>query len=125
MLGRPPKYHNQKLVRNGETFDSLKEYKRYLELCLLVKAGQIDGLQRQVRFVLIPEQREPDIIGARGGVTKGRLLERRCEYIADFVYTYNGKTVVEDTKSEATKTKDYIIKRKLMLYVNGIKICEV
>ena len=125
MLGRPSKYHNQKIVRNGETFDSLKEYKRYLELCLLVKAGKIDKLQRQVRFILIPEQREPDTIGARGGVTKGRLIERKCEYVADFVYTYNGKTVVEDTKSEATKTKDYVIKRKLLLWVHGIRISEV
>ena len=125
MIGRPSKYKNQKIEKNGEVFDSIKEYKRYLELCLLVKAGKIDGLQRQVRFILIPDQREPDIIGKRGGITKGRLIERKCEYVADFVYTYNGQTVVEDTKSEATKTKDYIIKRKLMLWVHGIKICEI
>lgn len=119
------KYNNKKIIRGGETFDSLKEYKRYLELCLLAKAGKIDDLKRQVRFTLIPEQREPDIIGPRGGVTKGRVIEKKCEYVADFVYNYNGKTVVEDTKSEATKTKDYIIKRKLMLWVHKIRIVEI
>lgn len=119
------KYNNKKIIRGGETFDSLKEYKRYLELCLLAKAGKIDDLKRQVRFTLIPEQREPDIIGPRGGVTKGRIIEHKCEYVADFVYNYNGKTVVEDTKSEATKTKDYIIKRKLMLWVHKIRIVEI
>lgn len=117
------KYNNKKIVRNGETFDSLKEYKRYLELCLLAKAGKIDDLKRQVRFTLIPEQREPDIIGPRGGVTKGRVIEKKCEYVADFVYNYNGKTVVEDTKG--VKTKEYIIKRKLMLWVHNIKIIEI
>lgn len=117
------KYNNKKIIRGGETFDSLKEYKRYLELCLLAKAGKIDDLKRQVRFTLIPEQREPDIIGPRGGVTKGRVIERKCEYVADFVYTHNGKTIVEDTKG--VKTKEYIIKRKLLLWVHNIRIIEI
>lgn len=125
MRGRSNKYLNHKVERNGEVFDSIKEYKRYLELCLLLKAGKIDDLKRQVKFTLIPDQREPDIIGPLGGVKKGRIIERKCEYVADFVYTYNGKTIVEDTKSEATKTKDYIIKRKLMLWVHGIRIIEI
>jgi hypothetical protein len=50
-------------------------------------------------------------------------LERECSYVADFVFQENGKMVVEDTKG--VKTKDYIIKRKLMLYVHGIRIKEV
>ena len=54
---------------------------------------------------------------------KGKLLERECAYIADFVYTENGKIVVEDTKG--LRTKDYIIKRKLMLYVHNIRVREV
>lgn len=105
------------------TFDSRKEFRRYEELQLLQQAGEIKNLRRQVKFVLIPTQREPNIIGPRGGVKKGRLLERECAYIADFVYTENGETVVEDTKG--MKTKDYIIKRKLMLYVHNIRIREV
>ena len=117
------KYNNRKVRRDGLTFDSKKEHKRYNELLLLEQAGEIANLRRQVKFVLIPTQRGPKIIGPRGGVKKGKLLERECAYIADFVYTENGKIVVEDTKG--LRTKDYIIKRKLMLYVHNIRIREV
>jgi len=73
---------------------------------------------------LIPAQREPDVIGVKGGVKKGKVIEKECSYIADFVYNdEDGDLIVEDTKG--IKTKDYIIKRKLMLYVHGIKITEV
>lgn len=117
------KYHNRKITRDGVTFDSRKELRRYEELQLLQQAGEIANLRRQVKFVLIPTQREPSKIGTRGGVKKGRLIERECAYIADFVYTENGKIVVEDTKG--LRTKDYIIKRKLMLYVHNIRVREV
>jgi len=117
------KYKNKKIVVNGITFDSKKEADRYNELLLLETAGLISNLQRQVKFVLIPTQREPDTTGSRGGIRKGKVIEKECVYIADFVYTEDGKTVVEDTKG--FKTKDYIIKRKLMLYIHGIRIQEV
>lgn len=117
------KYYSKKVTRDGMTFDSVKEYKRYCELRLLEKAGEISNLQRQVEFELIPAQREPDTKGVRGGVKKGKTIEQKCCYVADFVYKENGKTVVEDTKG--FRTKDYIIKRKLMLWVHGIKIREV
>ena len=80
------KYHNRKITRDGETFDSLKEYRRFCELKLLLRAKKISDLQRQVKFVLIPTQREPGEIGVRGGVKKGRIIEQECSYIADFVY---------------------------------------
>jgi hypothetical protein len=51
------------------------------------------------------------------------VVERACAYVADFVYTENGKKIVEDTKG--FKTKDYIIKRKLMLWVHGIRVKEI
>lgn len=117
------KYHSRKVVRDGDTFDSVKEYRRFCELSLLQRAGAITGLQRQVEFELIPTQREPDTVGVRGGIKKGKVIELGVKYVADFVYTENGKQVVEDTKG--FKTKDYIIKRKLMLYVHGIKIREI
>ena len=117
------KYRSKKITQNGITFDSLKEYRRFCELSLLERAGQITNLQRQVTYLLIPCQYAPDIIGKRGGVKRGKLLEREVSYVADFVYTQDGKQVVEDTKG--FKTKDYIIKRKLMLWVHGIKIKEV
>lgn len=117
------KYNSRKIERDGMTFDSLKEYRRFCELRLLEKAGQVTDLQRQVKFELIPAQYEPDTIGKRGGVKRGKLLERECSYVADFVYTQDGKRIVEDTKG--FKTKDYIIKRKLVLWVHGISIKEV
>lgn len=119
------KYGNKKIVYNGETFDSKKEYNRWLELKLLERSGKITDLKRQVKYVLIPAQREPDIIGKRGGRKPGKLIENECAYIADFVYWDNelDKQVVEDTKG--FRTKDYIIKRKLMLHTHGIRIVEV
>ena len=117
------KYHNKKILIDGQLFDSKKEGYRYRELRFLEKTGQITNLQRQVKYTLIPAQREPDTIGKRGGVIKGKLIEREVSYIADFVYRENGELVVEDTKG--IKTKDYIIKRKLMLYVHRIRIKEI
>lgn len=117
------KYGSRKITRDGETFDSQKEYRRFCELSLLERAGAITELKRQVEFELIPAQREPDTVGVRGGVKRGKTLELAVKYVADFVYKENGKTVVEDTKG--FKTKDYIIKRKLMLWVHGIRIKEI
>lgn len=117
------KYHSRKITRDGMTFDSIKEYRRFCELSLLEKAGAIHDLKRQVEFVLIPAQREPDTIGKRGGVIKGKTIELAVKYVADFVYTENGKQIVEDTKG--FKTKDYILKRKMMLYFHGIRINEI
>ena len=117
------KYHSKKVTFDGETFDSLHEHKRFCELRLLQRAGKITDLQRQVKFVLIPTQREPDKIGVRGGVKKGNVIEQECAYLADFTYyTDAGDYVVEDTKG--CRTQDYIIKRKLMLYIHGIRIQE-
>jgi hypothetical protein len=119
------KYGNKKLTIDGETWDSQKEYQRWCELRLLERCGKIQDLKRQVPFLLIPTQREPGTTGPRGGFHPGKLLEKECTYVADFAYIENGEKVVEDTKSEATKTEAYIIKRKLMLYKYGIRIREV
>lgn len=108
------KYQAQKCEFNGEKFDSRKELQRYLELRLLERSGQITDLKRQVKFELIPAQKGP----------KGKCLERAVTYIADFVYQdENGRTVVEDTKG--IKTKEYVIKRKLLLWRYGIRIEEI
>ena len=122
------KYNNRKIKVNGEVYDSIKEYTRYRELRLLEKAGAITDLQRQVKFVLIPAQYETyERYGKRGQRLKDgrKCVEKECSYYADFVYIENGKKVVEDTKSDATKTKDFIIKRKLMLMVHGIRVREI
>lgn len=117
------KYGAKKTLVDGIEFDSKKEAKRYSELKLLEKAGIIQDLRMQVKYLLIPAQREPDTVGKRGGRIRGKLLEREVSYVADFVYEENGKTVVEDTKG--MRTKEYILKRKMMLYVHGIRIREV
>lgn len=116
------KYGNRKVEVNGITFDSVKEANRYRELLLLERAGTIQNLELQKKFVLIPTQREPDKYGHIG---KGKVIERECAYIADFVYidTETGRIIVEDTKG--FRTKDYIIKRKLMLSEYGIRITEI
>lgn len=119
------KYNNLKTYRDGIAFDSKREAIRYTQLKLLLDAGEISDLERQVKFVLIPTQREPDIIGPRGGRKPGKLIEKECFYVADFVYIDNrtGEKVIEDTKG--MRTPDYLIKRKLMLKVHGIRIREI
>lgn len=106
------------------TFDSKKEMQRFVELRYMEQAGLISDLQRQVKFVLIPAQREPDTVGKRGGVKKGKTIEKEVSYIADFTYTdKEGRFIVEDVKG--VKTPEYVIKRKMMLYFHKIRIQEV
>ena len=122
------KYHSRKVTVNGITYDSKKEAYRHQELLLLERSGAISHLQRQVEFELIPAQREPDVPGKRGGIVKrGKIVERKCSYVADFVYTEDGRTVVEDVKGykQGTAYDVFVIKRKLMLFVYGIRIREV
>lgn len=116
------KYHSKKITFNGEKFDSKKEFQRWQELRLLEKVGAIQNLRRQVKFELIPTQRGPDITGPHGGEKAGKVIEYPICYIADFVYQRDGKQVVEDVKG--VKTDAYIMKRKLMLWIHGIRILE-
>ena len=108
---RKNKYNNN---GNGS---SIKERKRGAELEILQRAGIISDLQKQVTYELIPAHYE--VVNG-----KRKCIERACTYRADFVYydVENKQLVVEDSKG--FRTKDYIIKRKLMLYVHGIKIKE-
>lgn len=129
MTGSGKKYGNAKSEVDGEIFDSRKEARRYMELQWLLKAGTIKDLRRQVRFVLVPAQREPDEIGPRGGRKPGKLIEKEVAYMADFVYTdtETGETVVEDVKGYkgGGAYAVFSLKRKLMLYVHGIRIREI
>lgn len=118
------KYHNRKVrTPDGIVHDSRKEAVRWNELKLLEMAGEITELKRQVKFVLIPNQYEPVASGKNGNKVRWKVVEREVSYIADFTYNENGKLVVEDTKG--VRTKDYIIKRKLLLWVHHIRIKEV
>ena len=121
------KYGNHKITRDGMTFDSIKEYRRWCELSLLERAGEITGLERQVKYVLIPALYAPDTTTARGKIKRGQLLERECSYVADFRYTQGGETVVEDVKGykKGQAYALFALKRKLMLSVHGIMVKEV
>lgn len=107
------KYNAKKTTVDGITYDSRKEAQRAQELRLMLKAGIISNLREQVPYELIPAQKNE----------YGKVIERAVIYKADFVYDENGKTVVEDTKG--VRTKEYILKRKLLLYMYGIRIREV
>ena len=107
------KYHSKKLDTPDGKFDSKKEYQEWLKLKALEKQGLITDLERQVGYVLIPAQYNE----------KGKLIEYPCSYVADFVYKNQGIEIVEDVKG--FKTPEYVIKRKLMLKVHGIRITEV
>ena len=118
------KYSNKKTVIDGIVFDSMREAERYTELKILEKAKEISELQLQVPFMLIEAQYAPDTVTKRGKVKKGKCLEQACKYFADFVYKNTaGEMIVEDVKGK--RTKEYIIKRKLMLERYGIHITEV
>jgi len=109
------KYNAQKCELNGEHFDSLHEMRRWQELKILERAGEIIDLDRQVPFELVPSQRDP--------VTH-KVVEHSVVYKADFCYrTKDGDFVVEDAKG--MRTTAYVIKRKLMLYIHNIRIKEV
>ena len=107
------KYHSCKITFDGQTFDSVREARRYRELSLLQRAGEISDLRTQVKYTLIPSQKKPS-----GGT------ERPVTYTADFVYKNKaGSEVVEDAKG--MRTQQYIIRRKLMLFRLGIEVKEV
>ncbi len=108
------KYNARRCCLDGINFDSKHEMQRYAQLKMLERAGEISDLRLQVKYQLIPRQDD----------SAGRMLERDVSYIADFVYKDKaGGTVVEDAKGH--RTKDYIIKRKLMLWVHRISVREV
>lgn len=113
------KYHARKVVAQGQVFDSEKEYARYLELKLLEKAGEISGLERQVKYDLIPKQMDEE----------GKMIERPTVYVADFQYRDNntGEFIVEDVKGyrRGQAYAVFSLKRKLLLWRYGIRIREV
>lgn len=98
------KYNAVKSVVDGITFDSKLEAKRYSDLKILQRLGEISNLRLQVPYPIIVN--EVSI----------------CKYIADFVYIKNGIEIVEDAKG--VRTKEYMLKKKLMLAIHNITIFE-
>ena len=107
------KYGNEITYFDGKRFDSKSEAQRYIVLKEMEKSGKIKDLRTQVVFELIPSL---ELDGRR---------EKGVKYIADFVYFKDGKEVIEDVKSAPTKTKEFVIKRKLMAYLHNKVVQEV
>jgi len=109
------KYRSQKTEINGIVFDSKKEAKRYEELLLLLKSGEIKDLRLQVEFTL--QEAYTTYTGQR---------VRAIRYKADFSYIdKDGQRVVEDVKSKVTKTQVYAVKKKLLIEKYGVRIVEI
>ena len=106
---KPSKYKNVKTNLDGLSFSSKREARRYADLTLLVRAGEIDSLELQPRFPM---------------KVNGQKV---CTYVADFRYrcVITGKSVIEDVKSPASRTSVYLLKRKLMRAVLGLEIVEI
>lgn len=103
---KKPKYGNVVTTYLEERFDSKKEARRYQELLLMQRAGEIWNLKRQVRYPL-------EVNGIK-----------ICTYVSDFEYDTHGGHVTEDVKGYSGN-RVYIIKRKLMLACFGITIIEI
>lgn len=99
------KYHAQKTVAGGKTYDSKKEANRAMQLRYMEQIGQIQDLQEQVRFILQEEY-----------VNNEGKKVRPISYLADFTYIQNGQKVIEDTKSPATRTQVYLLKKKIVMF---------
>lgn len=84
------KYRNKKVIVDEKEFDSKREGNRYKELKLLERAREIKNLELQPRFLL------------QDSFKKNGRTFRKIEYVADFKYIENGKTIVEDVKGIQT-----------------------
>ena len=113
------KFGARKIRNEWGEFDSRAEMARYIELVQMQRVGLINGLQRQVRYEIIPAIRVQKEIALK---TKTKVVERveekAAHYTCDFQYTQDGVLVIEDAKSEATRReKDYVLRRKLMKHL--------
>lgn len=112
------KYGNVKTERDSLHFDSKKEARRFDDLLLMERAGEIKDLRLQVEFTL----------QAAYTTTTGERV-RAIRYLADFAYYRKAgdgwEYVVEDVKSKPTRTRTYLMKKKLMADRLGLAITEV
>ena len=124
MFQQKNKYHAKKVTFDGITFDSKKEGLYYLRLKDMLRCGEISDLRLQVPYELLPAVYRDEVVHLK---TKDkivpRLVQRAVVYVADFVYTQDGKEIVVDTKG--VRLPDYIIKKKMMLALKGIEITEI
>ena len=108
------KYHSAPAERGELRFDSQEEARRYDELMVMLRTGIISDLRLQPQFTL-----------QESYVSETGERIRAIRYTADFSYKFGGKLVVEDVKSNPTRTKEYLRNRKFMRSKFGIEIQEV
>lgn len=107
---KPRKYKSEPITIDGIRFDSKKEARRWEQLQLLQRAGEISGLERQVK------------IGLEGHCSPIRTpTGRLAHYVADFSYIEKGVRIFEDSKG--FRTPEYLLKRAI-LAAQGIEIRE-
>ena len=110
------KFNSSKVECDGMKFDSQKEYKRYIELTAQMQRGEIQDLQCQVKFELAPKVK----------IAGEKRAKPALRYYADFTYLSNGRLIVEDVKSVATrKLASFRNKKHLMKSVHGIDVIEI
>ena len=110
------KFNATKIEKDGMKFDSVKEYKRYIELTAKMQRGEISELQCQVKFELAPKVK----------IAGEKRAKPALRYFADFIYIKDGQFIVEDVKSAVTrKLASFRNKKHLMKSVHGIDISEV
>lgn len=126
-LTKKTKYGNKKVEYNGLKFDSKKEKDRYIFLKEQERLGNIQDLQLQVKYELIPAIKEEYVEHLK---TKDRVKTRTVQlaitYTCDFQYYKNGELVIEDVKSSPKMlAKEYVLKKKILFALKGLKITEV
>ena len=125
MAKRKSKYGNKKVTYDGMKFDSEKEMYRYIRLKSMQEEGLISDLRMQVPFEIIPAVYEEETIQLKTKVkTITKCVQRAAYYVADFVYKdQDGNEIILDTKGY--RTKEYLLKKKMMRAFLGITIKEV
>ena len=121
------KYNNKKIVNEFGTWDSKKEFQRWLVLKEAEAQGLITDLQRQVKFELIPAVREDYVVHLKTkDKIKTRTLQLAICYTCDFTYYKDGEYIVSDVKaSPKMLPKEYVLKKKILFALKGILVKEV
>lgn len=114
--GKKNKYGNRETWVNGVRFDSRREAERYTVLMMKLNAGEIERLKLQPEFTITESYKLPD----------GKRVKAQ-RYRADFSYyeKKTGKFVIEDVKTEGTKTRVFLNKQKMLYDKYGFVVVLV
>lgn len=91
------KYNNKKVIVDGMKFDSIQEGKRFVELKLRQRVGDISSLVCHPKFDLQPSFKK-----------NGKIIQA-ITWSADFSYWFEGKRVIEDVKPWNKERQEFVI----------------